>query len=109
MESRPALPGLVLALLPAAIAFAEVVRGTRSTSAWHPLAVLAFAWMVGTIAWWCWREWKSQITSGTTSLLAIGLFMVGSLALHPILFALLTGGWGISYKLDLDPDLLYYG
>src|SRR5688572_6823696 len=102
MESRPALPGLVLALLPTAVAFAEIVRGTRSSSAWHPLAVLAFAWMVGTIAWWCWRSYVGATralpvvdelgrNSGdarvapTASLLAIALFMVGSLALHPIL------------------------
>jgi len=146
MKLRP-LEGLVLALLPAAVAFAEVIRGTHSTGPWHPLGVIAFVWMLGAVAWWCWREFlsaggmgalargssseqlpssteqKEHLVEGTAvpssatgegahatgrCLLSLSLFMLFTLGIHPVLFALLNGGWGSPIILKVDPDLLYY-
>jgi membrane protease YdiL (CAAX protease family) len=166
--------GLVVALLPAAIAFGEVVRGTRSTGPWHPLGVIGFVWMLGAAVWYCWVGLKtggtgapacgnssnaeqsavgeglaasrsdedSNVSTASTaggdklrsysefqrpgdfatgggaratnhataaSLFAISLFMLLSLGVNEVLFALLLGGWGMPFKLAVDGDALFYG
>jgi membrane protease YdiL (CAAX protease family) len=130
LRNRP-LYGLIIALLPAAVAFAEVVRGTHSSSAWHPLGVIAFLWMLGAVEWYAWHEWHNSISgtgalareaSATTqemgegarltkepaSLYALSLFMLTLLGIHPVFFALLAGGWALPLIFPGDPDMLYY-
>jgi membrane protease YdiL (CAAX protease family) len=125
LRDRP-LYALVLALTPAAVIFSELFRGSRSTHPWHLLGVLGFAWLLFAVAWYCWKEYRKasgagvparEPTAGTEAcptaspahaLYALGLFIFLSLAAHPLLFALLTGGWGIPLRLNMDGDLLYY-
>jgi membrane protease YdiL (CAAX protease family) len=111
LRSQP-LYGLVVALLPAAVALAEVVRGTPSTVPWHPLGVIAFMWLLATVEWFAWHEWHNcGLATGNlraASLYALSLFMLVLLGIHPVFFAVLTGGWQLPLLFRADPDLLYY-
>jgi membrane protease YdiL (CAAX protease family) len=42
------------------------------------------------------------------SLYALSLFMLANLGVHPVFFAILTGGWGLPMLFRGDLDLLYY-
>jgi len=138
LRNRP-LYGLIIALLPAAVAFAEVVRGTHSSGEWHPLGVLAFVWMLAAVEWYAWHEYHNQLQASSLQLqgapaaanevqssqsmrlkagsskleaarlYALSLFMLALLGLQPVLYALLTGGWQLPVLFHGDADSLYYG
>jgi membrane protease YdiL (CAAX protease family) len=117
MPRQAPLYGLVLALLPAVAVFGEFITGPYDSPAWHPLAMLAYTYLLAAVAFYCVRELRAALRTGgreggdtparAADLLACALFALSYFGLHEVLFY--VGALTIlRFELRVDFDLLYY-